>query len=222
MAATARRLRQILRILQPTPTSILEKAGVITSLVHGTLSDAAIKQMRADHTTISLPENQDGGLPFCVAGVNLVTHPRNPHAPTVHANYRYFEITSPSGELLAWWFGGGSDLPSYLYEEDAVHFHSTLKSACNWNLLYPAFKQWCNEYFHITHRGESRGLEGYSLTTYTTESTSVCPPPGTPPDRPRTADEIFAFIQSTGRTFLPTSPSCPNATRTMIRKKERF
>jgi hypothetical protein len=76
-----------------TPTSILEKAGVNTSLVHGTLSAAAIKQMRADHTTIPLPEYQDGGLPFYAAGVSLVIHPRNPHAPTVHANYRYFEIT---------------------------------------------------------------------------------------------------------------------------------
>ena len=186
-----------------TPTSILEKAGVNVSLVHGTLPPAAMKQMRADHTTIPLPEDQDGGLPFYAAGVSLVIHPRNPHAPTVHANYRYFEITSPSGELLAWWFGGGSDLtPSYLYEEDAVHFHSTLKSACDTHgtLLYPAFKKWCDEYFHITHRGESRGLGGIFFDDLHDGEHQRIPSSG---DRPRTADEIFAFIQSAGRAFLP-------------------
>ena len=187
-----------------TPASILEKAGVNVSLVHGTLPPAAMKQMRADHTTIPLPE--DGGLPFYAAGISLVIHPKNPHAPTVHANYRYFEITSSSGELLAWWFGGGSDLtPSYLYEEDAVHFHSTLKSACDTHgtLLYPAFKKWCDEYFHITHRGESRGLGGIFFDDLHDGEHKRIPSSGTPPDRPRTADEIFAFIQSAGRAFLP-------------------
>ena len=84
----------------PTPSTILEKAGVNISLIGGTLPPAAMKQMRADHTTIPLPENQDGDLPFYAAGLSLVI-PRNPHALTAHANYRYFEITSPSGELLA-------------------------------------------------------------------------------------------------------------------------
>jgi hypothetical protein len=85
-------------------------------------------------------------------------------------------------QLLAWWFNGGSNLmPSYLYKEDAVHVHSTLKSTCETHrtLLYPAFKKWCNKYFHITHRESREASEGYSLMTYTMESTNVCPPPTT-------------------------------------------
>ncbi|KAF8702679.1 hypothetical protein AX14_014348 [Amanita brunnescens Koide BX004] len=190
----------------PTPSTVLEKAGVNISLVDGTLPPAAMKQMRADHTTIPLPENQDGGLPFYAAGLSLVIHPRNPHAPTAHANYRYFEITSPSGELLAWWFGGGSDLtPSYLYEEDAVHFHSTLKSACDAHgiLLYPTFKKWCDEYFYITHRGEARGVGGIFFDDLHAGEHKRMPESTGTPDRPKTADEIFAFVQSTGRAFLP-------------------
>ena len=150
-------------------STILEKAGVNISVVHGVLPPAAIKQMRADHTSMPLPDTPDG-LPFFAAGLSLVIHPRNPHAPTVHANYRYFEITESSGtgnqqvallpvaepqpKVLAWWFGGGSDLtPSYLYEEDAVHFHTTLKTACDahGSQLYPSFKKWCDEY--ITKNG---------------------------------------------------------------------
>ncbi len=204
-----------------SPTTILEKAGVNISIVYGTLPPAAIKQMRADHTSIPLQEGPEG-LPYYAAGISLVIHPRNPHAPTVHANYRYFEITESSTttssestpKIITWWFGGGSDLtPSYLYEEDAIHFHSTIKAACDAHgtLLYPAFKKWCDEYFYITHRGESRGIGGFFLDDLhdgehkRIPSSSVSPPspPGTPPDRPRTADEIFAFIQDAGRAFLP-------------------
>ncbi len=78
-----------------TTETVLEKAGVNISIVHGTLPPPAIKQMRADHTTIPLPEDAPGGLPFFAAGLSLVIHPRNPHAPTSHANYRYFEVTEP-------------------------------------------------------------------------------------------------------------------------------
>ena len=153
--------------------SILEKAGVNISIVHGMLPPAAMKQMRADHGSVPIG---DTAMPFFAGGISLVVHPRNPHAPTIHANYRYFEITdlpeegakeadgSPSkGKLLAWWFGGGGDLtPSYLYEEDAVHFHRTLKEACDphGTALYPDFKKWCDEYFYIPHRGEARGIGG--------------------------------------------------------------
>ncbi|KDR67706.1 hypothetical protein GALMADRAFT_257985 [Galerina marginata CBS 339.88] len=196
------------------PQSVLEKAGVNISIVHGKLPPPAIRQMRADHTSMPLPDRPDG-LPFFAAGISLVVHPRNPHAPTVHANYRYFEITEPppadadpseakEPEVLAWWFGGGSDLtPSYLYEEDAVHFHSTLKSACDKHgpQLYPTFKKWCDEYFFIPHRGESRGIgglffddlnKGAHLRLTDTEA-----------KRPITPAEIFSFIQELGNAFLP-------------------
>ena len=138
--------------------SILEKAGVNISIVHGMLPPAAMKQMRADHGSVPIG---DTAMPFFAGGISLVVHPRNPHAPTIHANYRYFELSEPTEESgtsegkaekkrLAWWFGGGADLtPSYLYEEDAIHFHSTLKKACDAHStgLFPALKSWCDEYF---------------------------------------------------------------------------
>ncbi|KAG6918166.1 hypothetical protein DXG01_016151 [Tephrocybe rancida] len=196
--------------------SILEKAGVNISIVHGTLPPAAIKQMRADHTSMPLPDRPDG-LPFFAAGISLVIHPRNPHAPTVHANYRYFEITEPAEKdqvvpekptVLVWWFGGGCDLtPSYLYEEDGVHFHSTLKKACDkhgWE-LYPNFKKWCDEYFYIPHRNETRGIggiffddlnEGPHARLPSRNSTDTAP-------RPTSPAEIFSFIQDLGNAFVP-------------------
>ncbi|KAF9449912.1 coproporphyrinogen III oxidase [Macrolepiota fuliginosa MF-IS2] len=194
--------------------SILEKAGVNISIVHGVLPPAAIKQMRADHTSMPLPDRPEG-LPFFAAGISLVVHPRNPHAPTVHANYRYFEITEPEPEdkddptsspkVIAWWFGGGSDLtPSYLYEEDAVHFHSTLKNACDAHgpQLYPAFKKWCDEYFFIPHRSETRGIGGLFLDDLN-EGNHQRLRPADEIKRPVTPEEIFAFIQDLGDAFVP-------------------
>ncbi|KAF8628801.1 hypothetical protein AX15_003716 [Amanita polypyramis BW_CC] len=195
--------------------TILEKAGVNVSVVHGILPPAAIKQMRADHASMPLPDRPEG-LPFFAAGISLVIHPHNPHAPTVHANYRYFEITqspdnsSPSGtepEILAWWFGGGSDLtPSYLYEEDAIHFHSTLKKACDahGSQIYPSFKKWCDEYFHITHRGEARGIGGIFFDDLNEgEHKRIDPIDSSINSRPRTTEEIFVFVQEAGKAFLP-------------------
>ncbi|RXW17093.1 hypothetical protein EST38_g8762 [Candolleomyces aberdarensis] len=198
--------------VQEQPT-VLEKGGVNISVVHGLLPPAAIKQMRADHTSMPLPERQEG-LPFFAAGLSLVIHPRNPHAPTVHANYRYFEITEPqdesqkeSGEtpqVLAWWFGGGSDLtPSYLYPEDAIHFHKTISDACTPHgpQLYPTFKKWCDEYFHITHRNESRGIGGIFFDDLNEGPHLKLP--NNDVKRPRTPDEIFAFVKSVGDAFVP-------------------
>jgi coproporphyrinogen III oxidase len=191
---------------------VLEKAGVNISIVHGVLPPAAIKQMRADHTSMPLPDTPDG-LPFFAAGLSLVVHPRNPHAPTVHANYRYFEITEAGNQetrnVLAWWFGGGSDLtPSYLYEEDAVHFHTTLKTACDahGSRLYPSFKKWCDEYFYITHRGEARGIGGIFFDDLNEGDHKRIPSSTkgrTRKLRPRTPEDIFAFVQDAGRAFIP-------------------
>jgi coproporphyrinogen III oxidase len=193
-----------------THSTVLEKAGVNISIVHGLLPPPAIKQMRADHSSIPFDPNSTISLPFFAAGISLVVHPRNPSAPTVHANYRYFEITKPvpegdaeRGKVLAWWFGGGSDLtPSYLFEEDAIHFHSTLKRACDQHgdSLYPAFKKWCDEYFYIPHRQETRGVGGIFFDDLSDEEHKRLPKDIR---RPRSATEIFALIQTLGDAFLP-------------------
>ncbi|EGO23403.1 hypothetical protein SERLADRAFT_469284 [Serpula lacrymans var. lacrymans S7.9] len=160
------------------PNTVLEKAGVNISVVHGMLPPPAIKQMRADHS--SIPYDGTSSLPFFAAGISLVVHPRNPNAPTVHANYRYFEITEPvtegsvdPGKVVAWWFGGGSDLtPSYLYEEDAIHFHSTIKNACNQHgsELYPTFKKCATNTFTYLIGGKLEELADYFLTTSVAKS----------------------------------------------------
>ncbi|HWF44272.1 MAG TPA: coproporphyrinogen III oxidase, partial [Candidatus Kapabacteria bacterium] len=126
-----------------TEGDIFEKAAVNFSAVHGDAPDS----MQGAASAV-----REKGLRFFATGISLVLHPRSPKIPTVHANFRYFEQSS--GES---WFGGGSDLtPYYLDEEDAVHFHQTLKIACDKHdaSYYPRFKQWCDEYFFIKHRGE--------------------------------------------------------------------
>ncbi|KAJ7780136.1 Coproporphyrinogen III oxidase [Mycena maculata] len=166
--------------------------------------------MRANHSSLlrDTPEDTPGGLPFFVAGLSLVIHPRNPHAPTVYMNCRYFEITTPAKEgdepkVLTWWFGGGSDLtPSYLYEEDAVHFHRTLKDACDAHsaTFYPTFKQWCDEYFFTPHRAEARGIGGIFFDDLHSD-THFRLPATTP--RPQTTDDIFKFVRTIGDSFVP-------------------
>ena len=97
------------------------------------------------------------GHGFYATGTSMVLHPQNPYIPTVHLNYRYFE----AGPV--WWFGGGIDLtPYYPFHADAAHFHQTLKQACDRHHpdYYPTFKRWCDEYFYLKHRQESRGVGG--------------------------------------------------------------
>lgn len=210
--------------------AVLEKAGVNISVVHGKLPPAAIKQMRADHSDIPYDPESNASLPFLACGISLVIHPRNPNAPTVHANYRYFEITddslvdaetvspsddpitevpAPSGKVVAWWFGGGCDLtPSYLYEVDAQAFHRTLKRACDpyGSALYPSFKKWCDEYFYIPHRGETRGIGGIFFDDLASTPHKRLPsedPNSITPTRPTTAEEIFGFLRSCGDAFVP-------------------
>ncbi|KAI9507770.1 coproporphyrinogen III oxidase [Russula earlei] len=188
-------------------TTVLEKAGVNISVVHGSLSPAQVKQMCADHASLPYDPNRHETLPFFVAGLSIVIHPRNPHAPTVHANYRFFEVTdtADTSNVLAWWFGGGSDLtPSYLYEDDARHFHTTLKTACDPHgaALYPAFKAWCDEYFFIPHRGETRGIGGIFFDDLC-DTTHKRLPDASLHDRPWTPENIFAFVRSASNAFLP-------------------
>jgi len=196
----------------PSHESVLERAGVNISIVHGSLPPGAIKQMRANHS--SIPVNPDSlvSIPFYAAGLSLVIHPRNPHAPTVHANYRYFELTDAvpgddgPGRVVAWWFGGGSDLtPSYLYEEDAQHFHRTLKTACDGHGsgLYSAFKKWCDEYFHIPHRGEARGIGGVFFDDLSDQPHARLSDGGDDRLRTTSPEGIFAFVKSLGDAFIP-------------------
>lgn len=162
-----------------------EKAGVNVSVVHGVLPPAAVKQMRSRGK--DLPE--DKSLPFYAVGVSCVIHPVNPYVPTVHFNYRYFEVNNGSGKVI-WWFGGGSDLtPYYLQNEDAVHFHQALKKACDSHdpSYYPRFKKWCDNYFNITHRGERRGIGGIFFDDLDTPSQNDC----------------FNFINSTSGAVIP-------------------
>jgi coproporphyrinogen III oxidase len=94
--------------------------------------------------------------------VSLVLHPRNPHVPTTHANVRYFEAGQP-GEEPAWWFGGGFDLtPFYPQDEDVRHWHTVARDLCApfGAEVYPRYKQWCDEYFYLKHRDETRGVGG--------------------------------------------------------------
>src|SRR5262249_28373246 len=125
---------------------VFEKAGVNFSAVEGVLPEEFARK-------IELGEGRE----FIATGVSLVLHPRNPYVPTVHANFRYLE----KGD--ARWFGGGSDLtPYYPFREDAQHFHRALKEACDKHDpdYYSRFKKWCDEYFFIKHRNETRGVGG--------------------------------------------------------------
>jgi coproporphyrinogen III oxidase len=100
---------------------------------------------------------------FFACGLSLVLHPLNPMVPTVHANWRYFEMYNKQGVLIDQWFGGGQDLtPYYLFEKDAKHFHQTCKAACDMHdpLFYPKYKARCDAYFYNPHREEGRGVGG--------------------------------------------------------------
>ena len=136
--------------------SVFEKAGVNISEVYGTLSEEA----SGDLTGGSIPKGIE--RQFFATGISLVLHPRNPMAPTVHANYRYFERGDGTGPD-SWWFGGGADLtPSYLFIEDSIHFHKSYKDICDKHEVadYAKFKLNCDQYFFIKHRNEHRGIGG--------------------------------------------------------------
>ena len=135
-----------------TNGNVFEKGGVNISIVHGALPSLAAQQLKVD------------GSLFFAAGLSLVIHPFNPKIPTVHANWRYFEVYDEQGAITDSWFGGGTDLtPYYLVEEDAVHFHAVQKKNCDAfdEKLYPQFKLQCDNYFVNHHRdGERRGVGG--------------------------------------------------------------
>ena len=179
---------------------VFEQGGVNFSEVWGKNLPPSILKQR--------PEAD--GYEFYATGTSMVLHPRNPYIPTVHLNYRYFE----AGPV--WWFGGGADLtPYYPFAEDAHHFHVTLKEACDQNHpeYYPVFKRWCDEYFYLKHREETRGIGGIFFDY----QDGVDPlyrgpdPHGEaakyndqlPSQAPRSWEDLFRFIQDCGQAFLP-------------------
>ena len=130
---------------------VFEKGGVNISAVHGELPDS----MKA---YLNVKEGN-----FFACGLSMVIHPKSPMVPTVHANWRYFELYDSQGALVDSWFGGGQDLtPYYLFEEDAQHFHQVCKRACDAHdsKFYETYKKQCDTYFWNAHRNEARGVGG--------------------------------------------------------------
>ena len=162
--------------------NVFEKGGVNTSVVFGDVTDAMRSQLKID------------GAGWFACGLSLVLHPSNPFVPTVHCNYRMFELYDAGGNLTDQWFGGGTDLtPYYLFEEDAVHFHKCYKDVCTTfgEDLYPLFKKQCDDYFVNWHRGaERRGIGGIFY--------DHCRP-----GNGRDVDFWFKFGQACGNAFLP-------------------
>ncbi len=157
---------------------VIEKGGVNFSHVVGSSMPASATQHRPELA----------GRSFRALGVSLVIHPRNPHAPTSHANVRMFMAEKPGVEPV-WWMGGGFDLtPYYGYEEDAVSWHTQAKAACDpfGEAVYPRFKQWCDDYFYIPHRQEPRGVGGLFYDDLNEWG----------------FDQTFAFMRSVGDGFL--------------------
>lgn len=159
--------------------NVFEQGGVNYSHVFGA-------QMPAS-ATAHRPEL--AGRSFHACGVSLVLHPRNPHVPTSHANVRFF-IAEKEGEPPVWWFGGGFDLtPFYPREEDVVHWHTTAKAACDpfGKDYYPRFKHWCDEYFYLPHREETRGVGGLFFDDLNTNT-----------DGELDFEHAFGFMRSVG------------------------
>ncbi|MGG9972348.1 oxygen-dependent coproporphyrinogen oxidase [Ferruginibacter sp. SUN002] len=164
-----------------TNGNVFEKGGVNTSVVSGDVTDTMRKQLGID------------GDKWFACGLSLVIHPKNPYVPTVHANWRYFELYDKDGNIIDQWFGGGSDLtPYYLFEEDVKHFHQTLKNVIDpfGSDLHKRYKKWCDEYFSNTHRNnETRGVGGVFYDHLNpTPSFDI--------------EKLFAFQQANGNAFL--------------------
>ena len=145
-----------------TGGKVWEKAGCNLSVVYGSMPQEALAaandRLKFGATDRGAGYKPGERVPFFACGLSSVMHPRNPHCPTMHFNYRYFET-----EGGVWWFGGGTDItPSYLDTDDMKHFHGTYKEIADKHdkEFYPKFKAWADDYFHIKHRGETRGLGG--------------------------------------------------------------
>lgn len=161
-----------------TNGAVFEQAGVNFSHVTGASMPAS--------ATAHRPEL--AGRSFEAMGVSLVIHPKNPHIPTTHANVRFF-IAQKEGADPVWWFGGGFDLtPYYPYLEDVVGWHQSAKSLCEpfGDEAYPKYKKWCDEYFWLPHRNETRGVGGLFFDDLNKQG----------------FDKSFDFMQAVGNGFL--------------------
>ncbi len=161
-----------------TEGTVFERAGVSFSHVFGAKMPSS--------ASIQRPELADA--PFEAMGLSLVLHPRNPYAPTTHCNVRFL-VASPSDAPAVWWFGGGFDLtPYYAFEEDVLHWHRTARAACApfGPELYEKYKAWCDRYFFLPHRNETRGVGGLFFDDYNEGG----------------FEHSFGFMRSVGDHFL--------------------
>ncbi len=159
--------------------NVFEKAGVNFSHIYGNQLPPAA---RGRH--INIAERNCG---FEALGVSVVAHPLNPYVPTTHCNIRFF-LTQTDPPV--WWFGGGYDLtPYYPFFEDAITWHRAAYAACQpfGTEVYPRYKKWCDDYFFLKHRNETRGIGGLFFDELNAWGFPVC----------------FKFIQSVGGSFLP-------------------
>ena len=162
---------------------VLERAGVNFSYVHGDKLPPAAQSVVRESTV--------GGA-FEAAGISTVVHPLNPHVPTVHCNLRFFKLADKAN-ASQWWFGGGYDLtPYYPYQEDVIDWHQAAHSACAvfGDDVYNRYKKWCDEYFYIKHRAETRGVGGLFFDDLNEWG----------------FDKSFAFIRSIGDSFATIYP----------------
>ncbi len=161
-----------------TNGEVIEQGGVNYSYVYGDSMPAS--------ATAHRPEL--AGRSFHACGVSLVIHPKSPHIPTSHANVRFF-IAEKEGEEPIWWFGGGFDLtPFYPHLEDVVHWHTIAKQACDpfGENIYAKYKKWCDEYFYLKHRNETRGVGGLFFDDLNKMG----------------FEQSFEFMRSVGNAFL--------------------
>lgn len=159
--------------------AVFEKAGVAFSHIRGSSLPVSASSHRSNLA----------GAAFEAMGVSLIMHPRNPYVPTSHANVRFL-IASPPGQARIWWFGGGFDLtPFYPFAEDVLHWHRTAFEACSpfGQETYPRFKTWCDQYFFLRHRNETRGVGGVFFDDLNEGGFDRC----------------FALARSVGDHFLP-------------------
>lgn len=161
--------------------NVFEKGGVNTSVVFGDVTDTMRTQLKIE------------GARWFACGLSLVLHPYNPFVPTVHCNYRMFELYNANDEIIDRWFGGGTDLtPYYLIDEDAKHFHKSYKQVCDQYDpdFYPAFKKECDDYFVNWHRNNERRGIGGIFYDYKR------------PDESGDVDFWMKFAQACGDTFM--------------------
>ena len=159
--------------------NVFEKGGINFSHIQGDKLPSA--------ATAKRPEL--AGRQFQAMGVSGVLHPLNPFVPTAHFNVRFFMAEKEGSDPL-WWFGGGLDLtPYYGFVEDAEHWHRISKQACDpfGQEVYPRFKQWCDEYFYLKHRDETRGIGGLFFDDVNEWDFETC----------------FNFLKSIGDSFVP-------------------